>query len=74
MKKDGLVKIISGTIKSSELNKFIKGVKELYNTDYLVIEKYKQNTSLYIRNEDYQNIYKLMDTNYNNEKSKSKYN
>lgn len=74
MKIIGLEKIVSGTIKNSELNKFIKGVKEFYNTDYLVIEKDKQNTSLYIRNEDYQKIYKLMDTNYNNEKSKSKTN
>ena len=67
MKIIGLEKIVSGTIKNSELNKFIKGVKEFYNTDYLVIEKDKQNTSLYIRNEDYQKIYKLLDTNYNNE-------
>jgi len=67
MKIIGLEKIVSGTIKNSELNKFIKGVKEFYNTDYLVIEKDKQNTSLYIRSEDYQKIYKLFDTNYNNE-------
>jgi hypothetical protein len=67
MKIIGLEKIVSGTIKNSELNKFIKGVKEFYNTDYLVIEKNKKNTSLYIRNEDYQKIYKLLDTNYNNE-------
>jgi hypothetical protein len=67
MKIIGLEKIVSGTIRNSELNKFIKGVKEFYNTDYLVIEKNKKNTSLYIRNEDYQKIYKLLDTNYNNE-------
>jgi chromosome segregation and condensation protein ScpB len=74
MKTDGLVKIVSGSVNNSELVKLIKDIKEMYRTDYLLIEKEKEVTSFYIRNENYQKIYKLMDTNYNNEKSKSKNN
>lgn len=61
MKTDGLVKIVSGTVSNSELVKFIKDIKEMYRTDYLLIEKEKEVTSFYIRNENYQKIYKLIE-------------
>lgn len=61
MKTDGLVKIVSGSVNNSELVKFIKDIKEMYRTDYLLIEKEKEVTSFYIRNENYQKIYKLIE-------------
>ena len=74
MKKDGLLEVMSGKAEDSELVQLINEVKYVYQTDYVVIEKDKNMTSFYIEKEQYQNIYKLMNTNYNNEKSKSKNN
>ena len=67
MKKDGLLEVMSGKAEDSELVKLINEVKYVYQTDYIVIEKDKNMTSFYIEKEQYQKIYKLLDTNYNNE-------
>jgi hypothetical protein len=67
MKKDGLLEVMSGKAEDSELVRLINEVKYVYQTDYVVIEKDKNMTSFYIEKEQYQKIYKLLDTNYNNE-------
>jgi hypothetical protein len=67
MKKDGLLEVMSGKAEDSELVQLINEVKYVYQTDYVVIEKDKNMTSFYIEKEQYQKIYKLLDTNYNNE-------